>query len=492
MTRPGVAAVGAFGMRTLGAGLVTLILLGLAANGSACAQDAAPRKADLRSDIDKALAAARARLATVREQAATLRRLAEGERLTLIQKLAEERKQLRATERATRRADRHVADLAKKDRTQRVETEARERRDRGIRATLRRGLATLLRAERQSLVTLEQPALRNHIQRQLAAVEGASGPLATDELAAALADLRTYLHQSRRIARHQAEAADAHGRLVRVEVCRLGQAAAYYHHAGDYGHLQLTPGGHWKMLPASEPAAIATLFAGSDAARVAPIDLSGGLALTQQAEHGSVWAHLRAGGPVMIPLGLLVLAAIYLVLERLWFLAGARRNTRRLAGLIPELASSAPAAAVRERLRAAPGPMARAIQSALDHPAGGDAAVDQALREATPQLERGLGLLGVLGTVAPFLGLLGTVTGLITTFATLTAVGTNDPRLLAGGISEALVTTQVGLILAIPILLVHAYLTGRVDDLTDRLEGAAEAAAATPRSADRREEEAQP
>jgi biopolymer transport protein ExbB len=108
---------------------------------------------------------------------------------------------------------------------------------------------------------------------------------------------------------------------------------------------------------------------------------------------------------------------------------------------------------------------------------GGEAAVDQALREQSPALERSLGLLGVLGTVAPFLGLLGTVTGLIRTFGTLTAVGSNDPRVLAGGISEALITTQAGLIVAIPILLVHAYLTHRVDDVADRLEDAAEAAA---------------
>jgi biopolymer transport protein ExbB len=433
-------------------------------------------------DIDQALAKARARLATVTAQRQAVNRLAEGERHTLIGQLAAERKKLRAAERSADRAEQRLDELTRRERTLRSEAEARARSERGLRATVRRGLATLLRAERHSLVSLEQPSLRASLEKRLAAVEGEEGPLAPETLAGALDDLRAYLHLSGRIARFEAEAADARGRLADVEVFRLGQVAAYYRHDGAYGHLQLASGGHWKMLPASDEAAIATLFAERGAPRTAPVDLSGGLALAHDAEHGGFMEHLRAGGPVMIALGLLLLVALWLTAERLWFLAAARRNTRRLADLVPVLAGAASGDAVQARLQGAPGPMARAIRSALAHPVGGEAAVDQALREATPELERGLGLLGVLGTIAPFLGLLGTVTGLITTFATLTAVGTNDPRLLAGGISEALVTTQSGLILAIPILLAHAYLTGRVDDLTDRLESAAEAAASVPRT----------
>ena len=68
----------------------------------------------------------------------------------------------------------------------------------------------------------------------------------------------------------------------------------------------------------------------------------------------------------------------------------------------------------------------------------------------TPRLERGLSTLRVLTVVAPLLGLLGTVTGMIETFQMITLFGAGDPRIMAGGISEALVTTMLGLTVAIP------------------------------------------
>jgi biopolymer transport protein ExbB len=87
-----------------------------------------------------------------------------------------------------------------------------------------------------------------------------------------------------------------------------------------------------------------------------------------------------------------------------------------------------------------------------------------------PLLDRHLGLLAVLGAVAPLLGLLGTVTGMIHTFEMVTVFGTGDAKLLSGGISEALVTTETGLVIAVPVLLVHAFLNRRVRDIVDNLE----------------------
>ena len=75
--------------------------------------------------------------------------------------------------------------------------------------------------------------------------------------------------------------------------------------------------------------------------------------------------------------------------------------------------------------------------------------------------------------LGPLLGLLGTVTGMIHTFRLVTVFGTGDARLLSGGISEALVTTEFGLMIAIPVLLVHAYLARRVRTIIGRLENRA-------------------
>ena len=87
--------------------------------------------------------------------------------------------------------------------------------------------------------------------------------------------------------------------------------------------------------------------------------------------------------------------------------------------------------------------------------------LDDAILKEIPRLERGLGLVKVLAGVAPLLGLLGTVTGMILTFQAITLWGTGDPKIMAGGISQALITTVLGLIAAIPLLLLHSLANGR-------------------------------
>jgi hypothetical protein len=86
------------------------------------------------------------------------------------------------------------------------------------------------------------------------------------------------------------------------------------------------------------------------------------------------------------------------------------------------------------------------------------ALLEAAFLDELPRLQRSLGLLATLAGIAPLLGLLGTVSGMIATFATISQLGTGNPRLLSGGISQALITTQLGLIVAIPLLLAHAWL----------------------------------
>jgi len=87
--------------------------------------------------------------------------------------------------------------------------------------------------------------------------------------------------------------------------------------------------------------------------------------------------------------------------------------------------------------------------------------VDEAILREAPRLERGQNLIKLLAAVAPLLGLLGTVTGMIATFQSITIFGTSDPKLMAGGISTALMTTVMGLIVAIPLLFSHSLLVSR-------------------------------
>jgi uncharacterized membrane protein len=87
-----------------------------------------------------------------------------------------------------------------------------------------------------------------------------------------------------------------------------------------------------------------------------------------------------------------------------------------------------------------------------------------------PRINRHLPLLKIIAAVAPLMGLLGTVTGMIVTFQAITLFGAGDPRLMAGGISQALITTVLGLCVAIPMLLLHNLVQGRARGITELLQ----------------------
>src|SRR5690606_6619023 len=94
----------------------------------------------------------------------------------------------------------------------------------------------------------------------------------------------------------------------------------------------------------------------------------------------------------------------------------------------------------------------------------------EAILAETPRLERFQTLLKIISTVSPLLGLLGTVTGMITVFQAITLFGTGDPKIMAGGISAALVTTVIGIVVAVPTILMHTLIKGRSDTVIHILE----------------------
>ncbi len=109
--------------------------------------------------------------------------------------------------------------------------------------------------------------------------------------------------------------------------------------------------------------------------------------------------------------------------------------------------------------------------------------LDEAILRETPRLERGLITLAILAAIAPMLGLLGTVSGMIETFQAITLFGTGDPKLMSGGISQALVTTELGLAVAIPLLLIHSGLSSKSNRLIQILDE--ESAAIVARNAEK-------
>ena len=96
--------------------------------------------------------------------------------------------------------------------------------------------------------------------------------------------------------------------------------------------------------------------------------------------------------------------------------------------------------------------------------------LDEAILKETPKFEKRQGTIKVLAAVAPLMGLLGTVVGMIETFQMITLFGTGDPKLMAGGISQALMTTVLGLVVAIPLVLLYSMIAAKSRALVEILE----------------------
>ncbi|MDO6428005.1 MotA/TolQ/ExbB proton channel family protein [Thalassotalea sp. 1_MG-2023] len=96
--------------------------------------------------------------------------------------------------------------------------------------------------------------------------------------------------------------------------------------------------------------------------------------------------------------------------------------------------------------------------------------LDEAILRETPKVDRGINLIKMFAAIAPLMGLLGTVIGMILTFQTITLFGTGDPKIMAGNISLALVTTALGLIAALPLILVHSVVAGRSKSVLHKLD----------------------
>jgi len=217
---------------------------------------------------------------------------------------------------------------------------------------------------------------------------------------------------------------------------------------------------------------IALLVAGREP--LVPVDVTSGDALKVAQAKPSLSEHVRKGGFVMIPLLATGILALFLVLWKIVELGrvgvGPSADLDAVMRALKE-GDAARAANEAGRLKQ---PLRSIVLEGIEHRDAPIEHIEEIMEErvltCVPGLERHLGLLAVLGGVAPLLGLLGTVTGMIHTFQLVTVFGAGDARLLSSGISEALVTTEFGLAIAIPVLLAHALLSRRVRTLVERLE----------------------
>ncbi len=190
-----------------------------------------------------------------------------------------------------------------------------------------------------------------------------------------------------------------------------------------------------------------------------------------------MWEIVRAGGPLMWPIILCSVAAVGIVVERLWTLQQQRVMPPGLLQKVWQLVESGQ---VTDKVIAAlqqNSPLGRVLAEGLasrhrPRPVMMERLEDTG-RHVVHELERFLNTLGTIAAVSPLLGLLGTVTGIIKAFNAISAGGVGDPRMLSGGISEALITTAAGLLVAIPSLIAYRYLRGKVDGIVIDMEKSA-------------------
>lgn len=269
------------------------------------------------------------------------------------------------------------------------------------------------------------------------------------------ATLMQEIRESGRITQFTGKVLDAQGAASEQTLTRVGSFALF----GSAGYLQ--PSGEGLSPVLGLPGALQselTAYQGKEGEAL-PLDPSHGVLLEMLAQAPTFWQQVQQGGQVGAIIVLLAAIGLGIAGVRLWTLS--RELTR-----------------VRRQLKSGEyhtdNALGRVLTVADQHPELSmetlELRLDEAILQETPRLERGIGMVKVIAAIAPMLGLLGTVTGMIGTFQAITQFGTGDPKIMAGGISMALITTVQGLVAAIPLILAHSLLQSRFTELSNVLE----------------------
>jgi biopolymer transport protein ExbB len=313
-----------------------------------------------------------------------------------------------------------------------------------------------------ALVSLQDSMVSAELTDRLPLLERLSR---TDALPSA-EDLRSFwllllgeMHESGRVSRFEAPVILPSGQEVVRPVTRVGTFTAFAE--GDY--LRYLPESGRLLALARQPAgtrrdSVLAFEAAEEPLASIALDPSRGAILALIVQTPALRERIDQGGVIgyaIIVLGILGLA---LGLERLLHVLLAGRRARR---------------ALARGDADHPIGQLHSVSADPDYLADADALsakMDEIVTAAAQRLTRGLPILAVFAAVSPLLGLLGTVTGMIETFQVITLFGAGDPRLMSGGISQALVTTQLGLAVAIPLLLIHSFAQSRANTLITTLD----------------------
>jgi biopolymer transport protein ExbB len=250
---------------------------------------------------------------------------------------------------------------------------------------------------------------------------------------------------------------DTGGVEIAGQLVQIGRVATLAASDSVAGTLAPAGGGRLKLWPDDAAAAARAVAQGQTTPTVSLFLYESLDKPVEKRAEQSVAEHIDSGGIIAWVIAVLGAFTALLLLIRWIVLWRAAAVTRRLAESVVALVESGRAVEARAQVadgRSGPARLLRVALDAQTRPAEeADNLVGAESMRVWDSLDRFRALIGSLAAIAPLLGLLGTVTGMIATFDLITEFGTSDPKLLSGGISEALITTELGLIVAIPALL---------------------------------------
>ncbi|MEM7430658.1 MAG: MotA/TolQ/ExbB proton channel family protein [Pseudomonadota bacterium] len=262
------------------------------------------------------------------------------------------------------------------------------------------------------------------------------------------------------------------GEQVSGRTLRIGPTAWFVHETGGGLLTKSEPNTLPRIVwPMSENRIAEIHSLGETGAATLTFDPTLGRYLEMQASRPSLLGHISAGGVWVIPiLGFALLSLAIAAAKTMQFARLPKLDQKMRANVTNALRSQEsrdfgqfpePLSTLLRTLRAPATPQAREDQ------------LFEFLINERNRLQHFIGAVAITATVSPLLGLLGTVSGMINTFRAMTVFGSGDPSVVSGGISEALVTTELGLVVAVPSLIAHALLRRKADSYAEQLESVA-------------------
>ena len=453
--------------------LACLILLPLAAvwmlAAPAWAEEAAPGR-----DWPRAVSEVNKEAGEIKKMAAQTEVMIAEERAGLKNRLKELKRLAEAEEAEVNRLRLRFEELLDVEAEKEAALAADEAEAKNLEAAVRLSAKETGALFRRGLITPEQPDRMAVLGR----LENLERFPSLEDLEGLVEALFAEMSASGQIKLSRREFVGPSGQELEGDVLRAGNFTAFYKDSDGVGLLQLGKSGENLTALAARPPwrlrrTIARYFDGRT--EDLPLDLSGGAGLAQVRQDRSVGDWLLSGGVLIWPILVVALVALILIIERLISLGRLRLGSETVMNQVRDLADKGKWGECRALCEAnGRSPSCQIIKAGLenlDRPKEVlESSIQEAILKQLPRLERFLPTLSVLAAIAPLLGLLGTVTGMINTFQVITIFGSGEPRLMAGGISEALVTTQVGLAVAMPIIVFHHFLERRVDKIVGDME----------------------